>query len=294
MSEWYILHSPCIHLYMCMHVNFAVMMQLTGGESSEETLRSYCERQHNLMFSKGELLNHLHILEEDQLNPLHISILSHFLRVSSHSVEFIDKLTFHPRTRHTVNELFPNGLSPLDVARMLELHDIAVIMERAGGRPGMWADLLLIEEIEDKTSNIVKSLKELSIGGLGEVETSRILSMLRYLHANNGSEAKKILEERPSHSLIQKHILPSLKHKEKWKKAGDVLEVDEDILDKIYEEATDDDDAYYSMFKHWLKHGHNVTWETLLDAVGHFETKKTVDHITDKVVGELAPSQVRN
>ena len=35
-----------------------------------------------------------------------------------------------------------------------------------------------------------------------------------------------------------------------------------------------------------------MSWKTLLDAVGHFETKKTVDDITDKIVEELAPSQV--
>ena len=35
-----------------------------------------------------------------------------------------------------------------------------------------------------------------------------------------------------------------------------------------------------------------MSWKTLLDAVGHFERRKTVDDITDKIVEELAPSQV--
>ena len=71
------------------------------------------------------------------------------------------------------------------------------------------------------------------------------------------------------------------------------MEVDEDELDRLGEKAPSDDDAYYSMLKHWLKHGSQVTWKTLLDATGHFETKKTVDDITAKIVEELASSQVR-
>ena len=234
-------------------------------------------------------------ISDEPLNPLHISLLS------AHggdyfNVEFIEKLTSHKCTRYTVNELFPNGLSPLDVARQFELHDIAVIIERAGGGPGVWADLP--KEMEDKCIDIVTSLKELRGRELNDEATSRIFSCLGYQlvdsDENDGSEAKKILEDKPKRSLVQKYVLSSLKFKGKWERVGDLLEIEEDILDKIGEEATDDDDAYYSMLKHWLKNGHNVTWKTLLDAVGHFETKKTVDDITDKIVEELAPRQVRN
>ena len=235
-----------------------------------------------------KLPDQFHVLEEP-LNPLHISILSEYFSFSQ-NIEFIEKLTSHPRTRYTVNELFPNGLSPLDVARRFELHDIAVIIERAGGGPGAWADLP--KEIEDKAINRFTTLKELR-RGLGEDVISRIVSLLGYpLVISDQQEVKKILEEKPKRSLIEKYVLPSLKCKRKWERVGNLLEVDEDILEEIGEEATDDDDAYYSMLKYWLKHGRNVSWKTLLDAVGHFETKKTVDDITDKIVEELAPSQV--
>ena len=234
-----------------------------------------------------KLPDHFHVSEEP-LNPLHISILSEYFHFSQ-NIEFIDKLTFHPRTRYTVNELFPNGLSPLDVARRFELHDIAVIIERAGGGPGAWADLP--KEIEDKAIDRFTTLKELR-RGLGEDVISRIVSLLGYpLVISDWQEVKRILEEKPKRSLVEKYVLSSLKCKEKWERVGNLLEVDEDILEKIGEEATDDD-AYYSMLKYWLKHGRNVSWKTLLDAVGHFETKKTVDDITDKIVEELAPSQV--
>ena len=230
-----------------------------------------------------------HVLEEP-LNPLHISILSEYFHFSQ-NIKFIEKLTSHPRTQYTVNELFPNGLSPLDVARRFELHNIAEIIERAGGGPGVWADLP--KEIGDKAIDHFMSLKELRGRELGEDVTARIVSLLGYPLVNsNQQEIKKILEVKPKRSLMQKHVLSSLKNKIKWERVGDLLEVDEDILEKIGEEATEDDDAYYSMLKHWLKHGRNVSWKTLLDAVGDFETKKTVDDITDKIVDELAPSQV--
>ena len=240
--------------------------------------------------SVGKKLPDQFHVSEEPLNPLHISILSKFLFSYSQNIKFIEKLTSHPRTRYTVNELFPNGLSPLDVARRFELHDIAVIIERAGGGPGAWADLP--KEIEDKAIDRFTTLKELR-RGLGEDVISRIVSLLGYpLVISDRQEVNKILEEKPKRSLMQKHVLSSLKYKKKWERVGDLLEVDEDILEKIGGEATDDDDAYYSMLKHWLKHGHNVSWKSLLDAIGHFETKKTVDHITDKIVEELAPSQV--
>ena len=240
------------------------------------------------VFGEKTLPDQFHVSEEP-LNPLHISILSEYISFSE-NVIFIEKLTSHPRTKYTVNELFPNGLSPLDVARRFELHDIAVIIERAGGGPGAWADLP--KEIEDKAIDRFTTLKELR-RGLGEDVISRIVSLLGYpLVISDQQEVKKILEEKPKLSLVEKHVLPSLRYKRKWERVGNLLEVDEDILENIGDEPIDDDDAYYSMLKYWLKHGRNVSWKTLLDAVGHFETKKAVDDITDKIVNELAPSQV--
>ena len=38
---------------------------------------------------------------------------------------------------------------------------------------------------------------------------------------------------------------------------------------------------------YWLEHGSSVTWKTLLDVLGHFETKHKIDELTDKIVSEL-------
>ena len=241
-------------------------------------------------FSGGKKLPDQFHVTEEPLNPLHISILSNFYFSFSQNVKFIEKLTSHPRTRYTVNELFPNGLSPLDVARRFELHDIAVIIERAGGGPGAWAHLP--KELADKAIYQLMSLKEMRGREFGEDVTSRIVSLLGCQLVISDGQKMKILEEKPKRSVLQKHVMSFLKYKNKWERVGDLLEVEEDILDKIGKESTDDDDGYYSMLKHWLEYGRNVSWKTLLDAVGHFETKKTVDDITDKIVEQLAPSQV--
>ena len=240
----------------------------------------------------GKILPAQFNVSED-LNPLHISILSNFLFNFPLNIEFIEKLTSHPRTQYTVNELFPNGLSPLDVAHQFELNDIAVIIERAGGGPGVWADLP--NEIRDKAIYHFMSLKELRGGEFGEKATSKILSMLGYqvVECEGLCDVKKtFLEERPVLHLLDEQFLLHIKSKGKWKRVGRLLKVDEDTLKRISEEATDDDDAYHSMLEYWLENCCNVSWKTLLDVVGKFETKETVDDITDKIVEDLAPSHV--
>ena len=109
-------------------------------------------------------------LSEDPINPLHIALLTckkggliasarKAIYAGEVSItDFIERLTSHTLTRHFVRELFPNGLSPLDVARQFELHDIAGMIERAGGRPGMWSDLP--KQMEQKCIDLLMSVKE--------------------------------------------------------------------------------------------------------------------------------------
>ena len=47
-----------------------------------------------------------------------------------------------------------------------------------------------------------------------------------------------------------------------------------------------DDDSYLETLSYWLELGSSVTWNTLLDVLGHFETKHTVDELTDKIVSD--------
>ena len=103
-------------------------------------------------FNGVKFLNQLNLQDEDALNPLQLSLLSlkcYEMGFATRSVEFgtkdhtsfITSLLSHPVLKKTVNENFPNGLSPLDIAQQFELHHIAALIEEAGGRPGVWADI---------------------------------------------------------------------------------------------------------------------------------------------------------
>ena len=58
-------------------------------------------------------------------------------------------------------------------------------------------------------------------------------------------------------------------------------------LDGLGQQFSNDDDRYLETLSYWLEHGSSVTWKTLLDVLGHFETKHTIDELTDKIVSEL-------
>ena len=249
------------------------------------------------VISKNEqILTDLHISSEP-LNPLHIAILSEYMQFYNEDYDtFIERLVSHPRTKFTANAFFPNGMSPLDVARQLKLHNIADMIEGAGGGPGLWADLP--KEILPVCTVFFAHVNQLRDLQLDEVIISRISSYFNYQTCSGGrrqkdEEKNAILEKKPKVSSVDKHVLSNLKCKGKWERVGNLLKIDEDTLDRLGEESSDSDDAYYSMLKYWLKHGRNVSWKTLLDVVGYFEAKKTVDDMTERIVEENTASNVR-
>ena len=136
------------------------------------------------------IFRQLHLPDECPLSPLHISLITCKISMNysfGNSIKkgakdykvFIDKLISHSSTKYTVNELFPNGLSPLDIARQFDFHDIASMIERAGGGPGLWANLP--KQMEQKYIIHVLGVKELfECDEVGKEATSRILSFLGY------------------------------------------------------------------------------------------------------------------
>ena len=54
---------------------------------------------------------------------------------------FITKLLSHPVLKEAVHENFPNGLTPLDLARQFELHHVAALIEWAGGCSRVWSSV---------------------------------------------------------------------------------------------------------------------------------------------------------
>ena len=337
------------------------------------------------VFEEGiPFLNQLSLPDESTLGPLHMCLLSlkcsemyPSLCVMGHT-SFITKLLSHPVLKETVHELFPNGLSPLDLARQFDLHDIATLIEGAGGRPGVWADVpkeieslppdlfikAIVEysEFEYKFINLggetveradysrlvnkqcqvkveyasFKAVAEGSEHGIAlisdlppEIEVRHPLVLPRLQEAyvlikdiaeHCGKHGRdyirrffssvlqqpladshplvsaeqlskdSILRQKPTLSKVTRLIVPQAST-QNWKLVGLLLLEGiadcEATLSTISHQFSDDRNRFLETLSYWLKHGSSVTWKTLLDVLGHFETKHTVDELTDKIVSVL-------
>ena len=220
--------------------------------------------------------------------------------VKNHT-SFITKLLFHPVFRKTVNENFGNGLSLLDLARQFELPNIADLIEGSGGRPGVWADIP--HEIEVKHLQALPQLKEAyaSIkaiaddGEYGQEFIKRVFSSILgeqpvysvgYAADDSQLVKEQVLGQRPDLGDVVTHVLPHIQVRH-WKRVGLALGMKKSTLDGLGQQFPNDGDRYLETLSYWLEHGSSVTWKTLLDVLGHFETKHTIDELIDKIVSEL-------
>ena len=267
-------------------------------------------------FYKGSVpfLSLLSIPDESALNALHISLLSlkcyrmGFAGVSvrfgtKDHTSFITKLLSHSLLRETAFVNFPNGLSPLDLARQFELHSIARLIEGAGGGPGVWA--CIPKQIEVNQHQALLHLKEAYIhiksiaedGGLGRQFIKHVFSSILNLdgqtvsnvvHAANDSllEKDRVLCQRPDLGDVVTLVLPHIQVRH-WKRVGLALGIKKSILDDLGHQLSGDDDRYLETLSYWLEYGSNMTWKTLLGVLGHFDTKCTVDELADKIVSKL-------
>ena len=260
-------------------------------------------------------ISQLNIANENALNPLQMALLSlkcfemgfaidSLKRGTKDHTSFITKLLSHPVLKETVHENFPNGLSPLDLARQFELHHIAALIEVAGGRPGVWAGVP--QEIEVRYPLALPQVKEAyaSIkaiaedGEHGRTFIRHLLSSVLQeplsdrppLHHAEQLSKDRILRQKPTLSRLACLIVTHVSS-QNWKLVG--LFLLEDIADckhtlnAISHQFSDDRNRFLETLNYWLEHGSSVTWKTLLDALGHFETKHTVDELTAKIVSVL-------
>ena len=98
---------------------------------------------------------------------------------------------------------------------------------------------------------------------------------------------EQVLGQRPDLGDVVTHVLPHIQVRSKWKSIGLALGIKKTTLDDFGQQFTSEDDRYLETLSYWLEHGSRVTWKTLLDVLGHFETKHTVDELTDKIVSVL-------
>ena len=254
----------------------------------------------------GSFIDQLKIPGEISLNPLHMALLSmkcyemgFAIRSVEHGIKdhtsFITKLLSHPVLKETVHEHFPNGLSPLDLARQFELHHIAALIEGVGGCPGVWADIPrdvfvsccselftmypLLKKVCDTSQGGHEAVKKAVMKFLGAHTVTSVIQVAD----DSWLVKEQVLGQRPDLGDVVTHVLPHIQVRSKWKSIGLTLGIKKTTLDQF----SNDDDPYLETLSYWLEHGSSVTWKTLLDVLGLFETKHTVDELMDKIVSVL-------
>ena len=97
---------------------------------------------------------------------------------------------------------------------------------------------------------------------------------------------EQALRQRPDLGDVVTHVLPCIQVRH-WKRVGLALGMRKNSLDELGKHFSNDDDCYLETLSYWLEHGSSVTWKTLLDVLGHFETWHTVDELAGKIVSVL-------
>ena len=286
--------------------------------ASDECLMPAAVRCANHYFHHGEgvpFIDQLRLSDGNSLSPLHISLLSlkcFRMDFTDSSIQmgtndhtsFITKLLSHPVLKETVNEPYQNGLRPLDLARQFELHDIAALIDGAGGRPGVWANIP--QEIEAKQPLALARLKEdffsmVAIAREGEcgrdflrgVFSSVLREPLCHRPSLLSAEQlgkENVLRQKPKSSKLCHLIIPHVSS-QNWKLVGLLLLEDiadsEEALDAFSHQFGDDRNRFLETLSYWLENGSSVTWKTLLDVLGHFETKHNIDELTTRLYQNL-------
>ena len=247
----------------------------------------------------------LQVLPKCELTPLQLAVVSMMCartlfhismeRSSRKYTEVISILTTSDSFRHTLNECLPNGLTPLDLAEQLGLDEAVTIISSAGGTQGIWA--IIPEEIRVQHGPAVLHLHQglmqlTSSGALGQQAVQEVLSQLlgRTITAEQGTATEeshlrqqKVLDQRPDLSVIVRAVLPKVDC-ENWEETGIMLQVPTSTLDDLEHSQFRLRDRYRKVLKYWLDHNEAASWRTLLEVLGQFETKHTMDQLTQEVL----------
>ena len=94
------------------------------------------------------------------------------------------------------------------------------------------------------------------------------------------------LGQRPDLGDVVTLVLPHIQVRH-WKRIGLALGMKKSTLDGLGK-YSNDYSCYLKTLSYWLEHGSSVTWKTLLDVLGHLQTKHFVDGLTYTIVSELS------
>ena len=253
----------------------------------------------------SESLLHLQELvpPDASLNLLHVALLAMKGRTSGKpSIEIrgnnypallqflVTSNSFH----HTLHEYLPNGLTPLDLAEKLGLEEAATIISSAGGRHGIYAMFSNEVRLQHGTAilNVHQELMKLiSSGSRGQQIVQVVISQLpgraRVEQGTATEEShlrqQKVLDQRPDLSVISTYVI-GLVNVGQWRRLGISLKIPLAALSHISTTYSSCGDRYLEVLIYWLDHNEAASWRALLEVLGHFETKHTMDRLTQDIL----------
>ena len=238
----------------------------------------------------GDLLPDFPLPDSSPLSPLHVSLFSANViqagkytfhndcrsRIVNHDSQFIHKLVGHTVLKRTVNVLLPTDHTPLDLAKLFGLNDIAGVLERAGGRPG------LLNEIPPKfaTSHLTPLAVKYSSSYPPKVHLIRVNDSL------DGYEHDGPLNEKPELEVLSKHVVPRVAAESF--KFGVHLGIRDYIIDMIEKDYHLCEEVCLRMLQRWLNGGQGTsdkprTWNTVLTAVEDVKGLTVVHEIKEDI-----------
>ena len=93
---------------------------------------------------------------------------------------------------------------------------------------------------------------------------------------------QKVLDQRPDLCIISMKFIDHV-NVEKWQRLGISLKIPLEALSHISSTHFSCEDRYLEVLIYWLAHNEVASWRTLLEVLGHFETKQTMDQLTQEV-----------
>ena len=236
------------------------------------------------------------------LNLLHVAVLGLKGRTSreltietiSHDHPSLLKLLVTSDSfRHTLHEYLPNGLTPLDLAEKLGLDEAVTIISSAGGRHGIYAMISEVRLQHGPALLLVHQelMKVASSSALGQQAMQAVISQLpgrTTVEQGTATEEshihqEKVLNQRPRLSVISTHVIGCISV-ERWRRLGTSLDIPLEVLSDISSTHSSCEDRYLEVLIYWLAHNEAASWRTLLEVLSHFETKQTMDQLTQEVL----------
>ena len=237
------------------------------------------------------------------LNLLHVAVLAMKGKTSGEDIivpvkadhcSLLKLLVTSDSFRHTLHEYLPNGLTPLDLAEKLGLDEAVTIIVSAGGRHGIYAMISDEVWLQHRPALLLahqELMKVASSGALGQQAVQAVISQLpgrTTVEQGTATEEshirqQKVFDQRPDLSIISTYIIGRVSV-ERWRRLGIALKIPLEVLSHISSTHSSCEDRYLEVLIYWLAHNEQACWKTLLEVLGHFEPKQTMDQLTQEVL----------